>query len=176
VCDSRGTGTNGFDLINPKGCNESVEAAKKVFTVINTDRQAGQSLINATNTEIDRQIQNYADADPSNPADPALNGLAYAGRLLGLAAVGGQQSGIATRSPEDEANQATYLVARTRIDKGQATSWPEFMANGRLMTPDEVRAKLGANRVDEYYGALNDYALATKISRSIKYELRGEYE
>jgi hypothetical protein len=173
VCDGRGT--MGFTPLDPE-CGRSVEAAKPLFTVLNTEHQAGQTLTDAATAEVDRQVQAFADADPLNYADPALNGLAYAGRLLGLAAVGAEKSGIPARSLHDEVDQAYYVIAKARIAKNHDAVWPEFMENGQLMSPAEVRERRGDSRIDEYYGVLGVYMISKGVFQRIKDDLRGEYE
>ena len=101
--------------------------------------------------------------------------MAFAGRLLGLASVGAQRSGAPVRSLHDEVQQAQYVIASAAIAREQASMWPEFMIEGRLMTPDEVRTNLGATRTDEYYGALDNVILAIGAHRAIRDQLRGEY-
>lgn len=173
ACDRRGT--MGFTPLDPD-CEKSVQAAKAVFTVLNTDHEAGQTLTDAANAEIDRHVQAFADADPLNYADPALNGLTYAGRLLGLATVGAQTSGIAVRSIQDEVNQASYVIVGARIASAHNTVSPKFMKNGQLMSPADVRTNRGAYRLDEYYGSLDAYMFPTGDYQRIKDDLRGEYE
>ncbi|WP_163800799.1 hypothetical protein [Mycolicibacterium sediminis] len=169
VCDSNGT--LGFDLLDPAGCDASVQAAKPMFAVLNTDERSGRTLTGAASTDVDRWVQSYADGAPTSGAD-----LAFAGRLLGLASLGAQRSGAPVRSLHDEVQQAQYVIATAAIARKQAAMWPEFMVEGRLMSPEEVRTKLGVTRVDEYYGALDNLVLAVGAHRAIRDQLRGEYE
>ena len=174
VCDSRDT--KGFGLLDAAGCEQSVQAAEPVFSVLNTDGPAAESLADAAYARMGRYVQSFADNDPPHSQNPFASGLGYAGRLLGLVTVGAEHSDITPPSLQDEVNEASYVTAKAMLAKGEGTFSSEFLDNGALMSPDEVRAKLGTNRLDEYNFGLTNYLTSVGVQQLIKDQLRGQYQ
>jgi hypothetical protein len=173
VCDTRSV--EGFGaLANP--CEEAVSAAKPVFAALNTDPATASAFADAASARMDRYIQLFAENDPASVSNPFPSALPYVGRLLGLVTIAASHSDVTPPTLQAEVNKVSYVLVKAMLTQGHGTFPPEFLVDGRLMSPAEVQAKLGINRLDEYYFGLNNYLMSMGVQQLIKDQLRGQYE
>jgi hypothetical protein len=175
VCDDRDT--KGFGLLTTP-CEAAVLAARPVFAVLNTDPQAATSFADAAYARMDRYVQLFAENDPTSMSNPFPSALSYVGRLLGLVTVGAMRSDVTPPDVEHELTQARYTIAKAVLARNPGLRFPsEYLQNGVLMSPAEIRQNLGLDKLDDYAIDLTTFLTSNgNIEQLISHNLRGQYE
>jgi len=178
VCDPRGV--TGFPLLETP-CEAAVLKARPIFAALSTDPSAYAFFADEAHERVDGYLRTYADNDPTDVANPLPSALSYAGRLLGLVAAGARtapNSPIEPPNMDDEILQARYVMVRAMLARNQALSFPgDYIRNGELLTPDEVRDAFGPNGSEKYSQALASFLRANgNVDDQITHDMLGQYE
>jgi hypothetical protein len=146
----------GFESLG-KDCSSALANARNALAVLNTDRQAATSFAEAAYKQMDTYFSRFASG-VLEPSHRFNEGPVTAGRLLGLLQAASSQSGIKVRAPLEEASQANFLLAKALIASDPNSGIPaEYFSGGALMSPTEIREKLGADAVAGYDDSLRTY-------------------
>lgn len=178
VCDPRGV--TGFPLLETP-CEAAVLKARPIFAALSTDPSAYAFFADAAHERVDGYLRTYADNDPTDVANPLPSALSYAGRLLGLVTAGARTTPNSSIEPPnivDEMLHARYVMARAMLTRNSALAFPgDYVRNGELMTPDEVRDAFGTRGFENYSQALTSFLRANgNVENQITHDMLGQYE
>ncbi|MEH3132973.1 MAG: hypothetical protein PGN27_23705 [Mycolicibacterium neoaurum] len=175
MCDYRTT--IGFELI-AGGCDQSVIAARPIFEALSTNEDAYRDFSDAIHERIDSYLKLYADNDPTDPSNPFSSMLAYSGRLLGLLAVGSRQAGITPPDVETEVVNVEYVLANAILARSpSATFPPEFLQDGRVVSPADAKQNLTESEYSEYRNTLAQFLdEAANVDDVVDDAFLGQYE
>lgn len=149
-------GTSGFEPLDPT--TGEMPRTVAAFAVLRTGEAAAQHLSGALAELVDDYESGFVDSAvaQSSSVQPRDITLTRAARLLSAAKTSGFETvGEYVLDAGDVAAQLQYRLVHDLVDGPNVDISPQFFNRDRLMSPNEVRSRLGESSWDEYTNQLN---------------------